>query len=146
MPGVIFYNACELIAPSARGVVGDEPAYLEDRSEAGARPSTLRAVAAAIARNHKDAGSAEEKRVKDLFDKERRAVAAGKDRQPFIAEREGLSAEARKRGPRMPSDASMAYAAAVKAPSIRRPRDRDRNRDVKKRGMTGLPSVVERTR
>ena len=34
----------------------DVAAYLEDRSETGARPSTLRVVAAAIARNHKDAG------------------------------------------------------------------------------------------
>ena len=33
----------------------DVAAYLEDRSESGAKPSTLR-VAAAIARNHKDAG------------------------------------------------------------------------------------------
>ena len=30
--------------------------YLEDRSGTGARPSTLRVVAAAIARNHRDAG------------------------------------------------------------------------------------------
>ena len=34
----------------------DVAAYLEDRWETGARPSTLRVVAAAIARNHKDAG------------------------------------------------------------------------------------------
>ena len=34
----------------------DVAAYLKDRSETGARPSTLRVVAAAIARNHKDAG------------------------------------------------------------------------------------------
>ena len=34
----------------------DVAAYLEDRSETGARPSTLRVVAAAIARNHRDAG------------------------------------------------------------------------------------------
>ena len=34
----------------------DVAAYLEDRSETGARPSTLRVVVAAIARNHKDAG------------------------------------------------------------------------------------------
>ena len=35
----------------------DVAAYLEDRSETGVRPSTLRVVAAAaIARNHKDAG------------------------------------------------------------------------------------------
>ena len=34
----------------------DVAAYLEGRSETGARPSTLRVVAAAIARNHKDAG------------------------------------------------------------------------------------------
>ena len=34
----------------------DVAAYLEDRSVTGARPSTLRVVAAAIARNHKDAG------------------------------------------------------------------------------------------
>ena len=34
----------------------DVAAYLEDRLEPGARPSTLRVVAAAIARNHKDAG------------------------------------------------------------------------------------------
>ena len=34
----------------------DVAAYLEDRSETGARPSTLRVVAAVIARNHKDAG------------------------------------------------------------------------------------------
>ena len=81
--------------------------------------------------------------MKDLFDKEREAVKAGKDRQPFNAEREGLTAEARKRGLRRLSDASMAYAAAVKAPSVRRPRDRDRSRDVKK---TGLPGVMERTR
>ena len=31
-------------------------AYLEDKAETGARPSTLRVAAAAIARNHKDAG------------------------------------------------------------------------------------------
>ena len=36
----------------------DVAAYLEDRSETGARPSTLRVVAAAIARNHRDAGFA----------------------------------------------------------------------------------------
>ena len=34
----------------------DVAAYLENRSETGARPSTLRVVAAAIARNHRDAG------------------------------------------------------------------------------------------
>ena len=34
----------------------DVAAYLADRSETGARPSTLRVVAAAIARNHRDAG------------------------------------------------------------------------------------------
>ena len=34
----------------------DVAAYLEDRSETGARPSTLRVVAAAIAHSHKDAG------------------------------------------------------------------------------------------
>ena len=34
----------------------DVAAYLEDRSETGARPSTLKVAAAAIARNHKDAG------------------------------------------------------------------------------------------
>ena len=34
----------------------DVAVYLEDRSATGARPSTLRVVAAAIARNHKDAG------------------------------------------------------------------------------------------
>ena len=67
----------------------------------------------------------------------------GKDRQPFIAERERLTAEARKRGPRKPSDASTAYAATVKKPAVRRPRDLDRNRDVKR---TGLPGVVAHTR
>ena len=34
----------------------DVAAYLEDRSATGARPSTLKVVEAAIARNHKDAG------------------------------------------------------------------------------------------
>ena len=34
----------------------DVAAYLEDRSDTGARPSTLRVAAAAIARSHKDAG------------------------------------------------------------------------------------------
>ena len=34
----------------------DVVAYLEDRFDTGARPSTLRVAAAAIARNHKDAG------------------------------------------------------------------------------------------
>ena len=34
----------------------DVAAYLEDRSVTGARPSTLRVAAAAIARNHRDAG------------------------------------------------------------------------------------------
>ena len=34
----------------------DVAAYLVDRSDTGARPSTLRVVAAAITRNHKDAG------------------------------------------------------------------------------------------
>ena len=50
-------------------------------------------------------------------------MASGHNRQPFIAESEGLTAEARKRGPRRLSDASMAYAAAVKEPSVRRPRE-----------------------
>ena len=76
----------------------------------------------------------------------REAMKAGKDRQPFITERERLTAEARMRGPRKPSDASMAYAAAVKEPSVRRPRSRDRNKDVKKTGMTGLTGVVAHTR
>ena len=84
--------------------------------------------------------------MKDLFDKERRAVAAGHNRQPFITEREGLTAEARKRGLRKPSDASMAYAAAVKEPSVRRLGDGNRNRDVRKTGMTGLTGVVAPTR
>ena len=61
--------------------------------------------------------------MKALFNGERRAVAAGKDRQPFIAESEGLTAEARKRGPRRPSDASMAYVAdregAIRPPTTR---------------------------
>ena len=39
----------------------------------------------------------------------------------------------------------MAYAATVKEPSVRRPRDRDRNRDVKKTGLTGLTGVVAHT-
>ena len=34
----------------------DVATYLEDRSELGARPSTLRVAAFAIARNHRDAG------------------------------------------------------------------------------------------
>ena len=34
----------------------DVDAYLEDGSETGARPSTLRVAAAAIGRNHQDAG------------------------------------------------------------------------------------------
>ena len=34
----------------------DVASYLEDRSGSGARPSTLRVVAFAIARNHRDAG------------------------------------------------------------------------------------------
>ena len=34
----------------------DVASYLEDRSETGARPSTLRVAAVAIARNHKEAG------------------------------------------------------------------------------------------
>ena len=34
----------------------DVAAYLEDRSDTGARPSTLKAAAAAIARNHREAG------------------------------------------------------------------------------------------
>ena len=34
----------------------DVAAYLEDRSEMGAKPSTLRVTAFAIARNHKEAG------------------------------------------------------------------------------------------
>ena len=34
----------------------DVAAYLEDKSGTGARPSTLRVAAAAIARSHKDAG------------------------------------------------------------------------------------------
>ena len=34
----------------------DVAAYLEDRSETGARPSTLKVAAAAIARSHRDAG------------------------------------------------------------------------------------------
>ena len=40
----------------------------------------------------------------------------------------------------------MAYVATVREPSVRRPRDRNRNRDAKKTGMTGLPGVVARTR
>ena len=34
----------------------DVASYLKDRSETGARPSTLRVAAAAIAHNHKDVG------------------------------------------------------------------------------------------
>ena len=34
----------------------DVAAYLEDRSGSGAKPSTLRVAAFAIARNHRDAG------------------------------------------------------------------------------------------
>ena len=42
--------------PSLPASPEDVALYLEDRSETGAKPSTLRVVAAAIARNHKDAG------------------------------------------------------------------------------------------
>ena len=42
--------------PSLPATPEDVAAYLEDRSDTGARPSTLRVVAAAIARNHLDAG------------------------------------------------------------------------------------------
>ena len=42
--------------PSLPASPEDVAAYLEGRSETGARPSTLRVVAAAIARNHRDAG------------------------------------------------------------------------------------------
>ena len=42
--------------PSLPAAPEDVAAYLEDRSDTGARPSTLRVVAAAIARNHRDAG------------------------------------------------------------------------------------------
>ena len=42
--------------PSLPAAPEDVAAYLEDRSDTGARPSTLRVVAAAIARNHLDAG------------------------------------------------------------------------------------------
>ena len=42
--------------PSLPAAPEDVAAYLEDRSGTGARPSTLRVAAAAIARTHKDAG------------------------------------------------------------------------------------------
>ena len=46
--------------PASRGSLPASPedvaAYLEDISETGGRPSTLRVAAAAIARNHKDSG------------------------------------------------------------------------------------------
>ena len=42
--------------PSLPASPEDVAAYLEGRSAAGARPSTLRVVAAAIAHNHKNAG------------------------------------------------------------------------------------------
>ena len=58
----------------------DVAAYLEDRSETGVRPSTLRVVAAAIARNHKDAGLDTPLRVgvaRDVLDELRRDDAPG---------------------------------------------------------------------
>ena len=63
----------------------DVAAYLEDRSGTGARPSTLRVMAAAIAHNHRDAGLGVPLRrgaAKTVLDELPRDDAPGPSRAP----------------------------------------------------------------
>ena len=87
--------------------------------------------------------------MKKLFGKERDAIKNGEDRQPFVEQREHITAEAKKRGSKRPSADAMT--AARNSPSSQRVRQvggtrANKNQGLKESGMGGLPSVQVRMR
>ena len=91
----------------------------------------------------------EKTEMKELFDKERDAIKSGEDRQPFVEQREQITAEAKKRGSKRPSADSMAAARSL--PSRQRARQvggtrGNKNQGLRESGMGGLPSVQVRMR
>ena len=88
----------------------------------------------------------EKKRVTHLLREEREAVRSGEDRQPYIAEREGITAVARKRGQKQPSAESKAFASRLqREKSHRSGGGPNRKKAVKESGLFSLPNVVVRT-
>ena len=89
----------------------------------------------------------EKQRVRELLTHERQAVRAGKDCGDYTAERERITAAARKRGPKQPSAAARASATRLQQekPNRQGGGRSDRTKGVKKTGLLGLPSVVVRT-
>ena len=91
----------------------------------------------------------EKTEMKELFGKERDAIKCGEDRQPFVEQREQITAEAKKRGSKRPSADAMAAARGI--PSSQRARQvggtrGNKNQGLKESGMGGLPSVQVRMR
>ena len=91
----------------------------------------------------------EKTEMKELFDKERAAIKSGEDRQPFVEQREQITAEAKKRGSKRPSAASMAAARGI--PSRQQARQvggtrANKNQGLRESGMGGSPSVQVRMR
>ena len=89
----------------------------------------------------------EKQRVKELLTKERQAVRAGKDCGDYTAERERITAAARKRGPKRPSATARASATRLQQQKATRQGGgrSSRTKGVKTTGLLGLPGVVVRT-
>ena len=80
----------------------------------------------------------EKARIKELFSAEYHALEEGEDRADLIAERDAITAVAKRRGPRQPSPEAMAFAKALgqQAKEKRRNSDRrDPERGVRRSGM-----------
>ena len=80
----------------------------------------------------------EKARMKELFAAENRALETGEDRADLIAERDAITAVAKRRGRRQPSPEAMAFAKALgqQANEKRRHADRrDPERGVRRSGM-----------
>ena len=91
----------------------------------------------------------EKTEMQELFGKERDAIKSGEDRQPFAAQREQITAEAKKRGSKRPSADPMAAARSL--PSSQRARQvggtrANKNQGLRESSMGGLPSVQVRMR
>ena len=80
----------------------------------------------------------EKARMKELFAAEYRALEAGEDRAGLIAEREAITAVAKRRGPRQPSPEAMAFAKGLRQQPNEKRRHADRRdpeRGVRRSGM-----------
>ena len=92
---------------------------------------------------------AEKTEMQELFGKKRDAIKSGEDHQPFVEQREQITAEAKKRGSKGPSADAMAAARGL--PSRQRARQvggtrGNKNQGLRESGMGGLPSVQVRMR